>query len=123
MPRPSRWGRHAGCSGRSCRHATAVPCGSRPTARRAAMRARSALVVANDEYADPGLARLRSPGQDAAALAEVLGDPDVGQFDVEIVRNGSVQLLRERLDEFFGSAGPGDELLVHFSCFSLKAAT
>jgi hypothetical protein len=84
------------------------------------MGARSALVVANDEYADPGLARLRSPGQDAAALAEVLGDPDVGQFDVEIVRNGSVQLLRERLDEFFGSAGPGDELLVHFSCHGLK---
>ena len=82
--------------------------------------ARKALVVANDDYRDPGLQALRSPGQDAAALTEVLGDAAIGQFDVTVVRNAQVQELREQLDSFFSGAGPTDELLVHFSCHGLK---
>jgi len=82
--------------------------------------ARRALVVANDDYRDPGLRALRSPGQDAAALTEVLGDPAIGQFDVTVVRNAEVQELREQLDSFFSGAGRTDELLVHFSCHGLK---
>jgi hypothetical protein len=84
------------------------------------MGTRRALVVANDEYADPGLQRLRAPGHDAEALSACLGDPAVGDFDVTVVRNGSVQQLRETLEEFFGAAGRDDELLVHFSCHGLK---
>jgi hypothetical protein len=81
---------------------------------------RRALVVANDEYRDPGLQSLRSPATDAAALADVLGDPDVGQFDLSVVRNATVQELREQLDQFFSTANRDDELLVHFSCHGLK---
>lgn len=81
---------------------------------------RSALVVANDVYLDPGLQQLRSPGQDAAALSEVLGDPAIGQFELTVVRNARVQELREKLDEFFSAAARSDELLVHFSCHGLK---
>ena len=84
------------------------------------MGTRRALVVANDEYRDPGLQSLRSPATDAAALAEVLGDPDIGQFDLNVVRNANVQELREQLDRFFGTASREDELLVHFSCHGLK---
>ncbi|GAB2576279.1 caspase, EACC1-associated type [Kribbella endophytica] len=84
------------------------------------MGTRRALVVANDEYRDPGLQSLRSPATDAAALAEVLGDPDIGQFDLNVVRNANVQELREQLDRFFGTASRDDELLVHFSCHGLK---
>ncbi len=84
------------------------------------MGTRRALVVANDKYRDPGLQSLRSPATDAAALAEVLGDPDVGQFDLSVVRNANVQELREQLDRFFGTASRDDELLVHFSCHGLK---
>src|SRR5262245_27525865 len=83
-------------------------------------RMRRALVVANDEYADAGLAQLRSPAQDASALADVLGDLDIGGFEVRVVRNSPVQDVREQLDEFFSDAGSGDELLVHFSCHGLK---
>lgn len=84
------------------------------------MSTRRALVVANDEYDDTGLQSLRSPVTDAAALADVLGDPDIGQFELSVVRNATVQELREKLDTFFGSAGRADELLVHFSCHGLK---
>lgn len=84
------------------------------------MGTRRALVVANDEYEDNGLQSLRSPATDATALADVLGDPDIGQFELSVVRNATVQELREQLDTFFGSAGRADELLVHFSCHGLK---
>ncbi len=84
------------------------------------MGTRRALVVANDDYADTGLQSLRSPATDAAALADVLGDPDIGGFTLSVVRNASVQSLREELDRFFGSAARDDELLVHFSCHGLK---
>ena len=48
---------------------------------------RLALIVATDEYHDPGLKQLRAPGTDAEALAAVLRDPERGEFEVDIVRN------------------------------------
>jgi hypothetical protein len=36
---------------------------------------RVALVIANDQYADPRLRRLVAPAQDAAALADALISP------------------------------------------------
>jgi hypothetical protein len=87
------------------------------------MNARRALVVANDDYADGGLQQLRAPARDAEALTGVLADPAVGGFAVTVVRNGTVQQLRETVEEFFGRAGREDELLVHFSCHGLKDET
>jgi hypothetical protein len=49
--------------------------------------ARSALIVATDEYADPKLRELRTPADDAAALARVLGEDEIGAFDVELCMN------------------------------------
>jgi hypothetical protein len=43
---------------------------------------RSALLVANAVYRDSALSGLRSPVQDIRALAQVLGDPQIGGFDV-----------------------------------------
>ncbi|TWD80944.1 caspase domain-containing protein [Kribbella amoyensis] len=82
--------------------------------------ARKALVVATDEYLDTGLRQLRSPGRDAVALTEVLGDPAIGAFTVTVLRNAGIQELREQLDAFFSTADRHDELLVHFSCHGLK---
>ncbi len=49
--------------------------------------ARSALIIGGDDYADPGLARLRAPASDARALAHVLQDPAIGGFDVRTLLN------------------------------------
>jgi hypothetical protein len=62
---------------------------------------RCALVVANDQYDDPGLRRLIAPAQDAAALAEVLADPSVGGFEVRVLHNESAQEIRFAVEDFF----------------------
>ncbi|HEY3511254.1 MAG TPA: caspase family protein, partial [Kribbella sp.] len=84
---------------------------------------RVALVVANDQYDDPGLRRLVAPAQDAAALAEVLADPAVGGFEVEVLRNASAQAIRVAVEDFFADRVPEDLLLLHFSCHGLKNAS
>jgi hypothetical protein len=43
---------------------------------------RRALLVAADEYVDPALTRLRAPVGDVTALAEVLGEAMLGDFEV-----------------------------------------
>ncbi|WP_165555668.1 caspase, EACC1-associated type [Kribbella pittospori] len=81
---------------------------------------RVALVVANDQYDDPGLRRLVAPAQDAAALAEVLADPSVGGFEVQVLHNESAQEIRFAVEDFFADRAPEDLLLLHFSCHGLK---
>ncbi|MFI6830623.1 caspase family protein [Kribbella sp. NPDC050241] len=81
---------------------------------------RVALVIANDQYDDPGLRRLVAPAQDAAALAEVLADPSVGGFAVQVLHNESAQEIRFAVEDFFADRVPEDLLLLHFSCHGLK---
>ena len=83
---------------------------------------RHALVVANDEYDDAGLRRLVAPAQDAMALAEALGDPSVGAFEVQVLHNRSAQEIRFAVEDFFADRAPEDLLLLHFSCHGLKNA-
>ncbi|WP_052809467.1 caspase, EACC1-associated type [Streptomonospora alba] len=82
--------------------------------------ARRALIIAQDTYEDPGLTQLRSPAQDTIALAEVLGDPEVGGFDVTVVHNDPSPVVAGRVEEFFAEGRREDALLLHFSCHGLK---
>jgi hypothetical protein len=81
---------------------------------------RYALIVATDEYKDPKLNRLRTPATDAAALADVLGDPEIGDFEVQLATNEPDHMLRRRIAAFFGDRRRDDLLLLHFSCHGLK---
>lgn len=81
---------------------------------------RSALIIATDRYAHPGLRDLRAPAADADALSGVLGDPRIGNFRVEVARNEPAHALQARIEDLFRQAMPGDVLLVHFSCHGLK---
>ncbi|MFE5756893.1 caspase domain-containing protein [Streptomyces massasporeus] len=82
---------------------------------------RHALIIANDRYADQGLKKLKAPAQDAAALERVLHDPQIGDFEVEVVHNASADLMRRRIQSFFNDRRRADTLLVHFSCHGLKS--
>jgi Caspase domain len=84
------------------------------------MPGRYALIVATDEYGDPKLNRLRTPAMDAAALAGVLGDPEIGDFEVQLATNEPDHMLRRRIAAFFGDRKRDDLLLLHFSCHGLK---
>jgi hypothetical protein len=81
---------------------------------------RSALIVANDSYTDPGLSRLRAPDSDAQALARVLRDPDIGDFEVRVLLNEPAHEVNLAVEEFFADRRPDDLLLVHFSCHGVK---
>jgi hypothetical protein len=82
---------------------------------------RHALIIANDRYTDQGLKKLRAPAQDAAALERVLHDPQIGDFEVQVVHNASADLMRRRIQSFFNDRRRSDTLLLHFSCHGLKS--
>jgi streptogramin lyase len=81
---------------------------------------RDALIIATGAYADPELRRLRAPAQDARALAEVLGDPAIGNFAVQRIVDQPAHLLRRAIERFLADRHLDDLLLLHLSCHGIK---
>jgi|GEM_PF-5642955 len=81
---------------------------------------REALIVAADRYEDPRLSALNAPAQDAEGLAHVLGDPNVGNFEVGVSLNEPDHIVRRKLSTFFSDRSRDDLLLLHVSCHGLK---
>lgn len=81
---------------------------------------RSALIVATQTYEDAGLTRLQAPAADAQALADVLADPAIGDFDVTTLVDKRAHEVSRAVAEFFHERRPDDLLLLHFSCHGLK---
>jgi hypothetical protein len=82
---------------------------------------RKALIVANDQYENEGLRHLLSPAADADALGRVLGDPQIGGFDVRVIRNEPAHVIGTHIEDLFSEGRPDDVLLLHFSCHGLKS--
>ncbi len=82
---------------------------------------RRALIVANDEYEHEGMKRLRAPAADAEALGRVLGDPQIGAFDVRVVHNEPAHVVQQEIEDVFSESRPEDVILLHFSCHGLKS--
>src|SRR5262249_33363355 len=83
---------------------------------------RKALIVATGSYQDPKLSQLRAPAADADRLADVLRDPSIGDFEVDIAIDDDERSLRRRLARFFAAADRDDVVLAHFSCHGVKDA-
>lgn len=81
---------------------------------------RSALIVASNEYQDPGLTELQAPTADADALTAVLSDPEIGGFEVRTLLNEPAHVVNEAVEEFLSDRSPDDLLLLHFSCHGIK---
>ncbi|RSD23715.1 caspase, EACC1-associated type [Amycolatopsis eburnea] len=81
---------------------------------------RRALIVANGEYDNAGLQRLGSPAADADALAGVLADRAISDFDVRVVRNETAHVVQAEIEDLCAEGRPDDVLLLHFSCHGLK---
>ena len=82
---------------------------------------RRALVVATDTYDHAALGQLRSAAADAVALSEVLGDPEVGGFEVDVVRNAASHEVQAHIEDLFADSGRDDLVLLHFSGHGLKS--
>ena len=82
---------------------------------------RKALIIANDEYEQEALRNLLAPAADAEALGRVLGDPQIGDFAVQVVRNEPAHVIQAQIEELFSESRPDDVLLLHFSGHGLKS--
>jgi uncharacterized integral membrane protein len=82
---------------------------------------RKALVVANDAYEQDALRNLLAPAADAEALRQVLADPQIGDFAVQVVRNEPSHVIQAQIEDLFSDSRPDDVLLMHFSGHGLKS--
>ena len=82
---------------------------------------RQALIVASDQYEQDDLQNLAAPAADAEALANVLGDPQIGDFNVRVVRNEPAHVVQAQIEDLLTEGRPDDVLLLHFSCHGLKS--
>jgi enoyl-CoA hydratase/carnithine racemase len=79
------------------------------------------LIVANKEHEQEALSNLLAPGADAEALGRVLGDAQIGDFSVQVVRNKPSYVIEARIEDLFSESRPDDLLLLHFSGHGLKS--
>ncbi|NOH02307.1 MAG: hypothetical protein HND47_10300 [Chloroflexi bacterium] len=80
------------------------------------MSGKYALIIANTEYQDSGLAQLTTPGRDAEEFARVLLDKNICAFDnVQVTLNQPEYVVREAIDDFFNNKKPDDLLVLYFS--------
>ncbi len=80
------------------------------------MSQRLALLIGNNEYHDPSLAKLVSPPQDVSQLGELLRDPQIGGFDrVDALENQPFAAVRRSIASFFNNNKRDDLLMLYFS--------
>jgi len=82
---------------------------------------RLALIVASSHYTDKTLQQLLAPGQDAAALARVLADPAIGQFETKQLIDRPSYEVRREIEAFFANRKRDDLVLVYFSGHGIKS--
>jgi len=75
---------------------------------------RTALLIQNSEYADPGIARLPRAQADLGTLSDALSSPEAGGFEVALLLNKHVQTLREQIARLFQDREEEDIVLVHY---------
>ncbi|BFO16401.1 hypothetical protein SHKM778_27890 [Streptomyces sp. KM77-8] len=81
---------------------------------------RYALLVATGTYDKQPLRQLRSPARDAQALADVLEDSRIGDFEVGMVVDAPHHEVALAIEHFFQDRRRDDVLLLHISCHGLK---
>lgn len=84
------------------------------------MPARIALIVANGEFRDSNLSKLVKPSGDAKALAEVLGDSELGDFQVTTLVDKTAQVLRSQIARLYKGRKRGDLLLLYYSGHGIR---
>jgi formylglycine-generating enzyme required for sulfatase activity len=81
---------------------------------------RLALIIANSEFNDPKLALLATPSRDAEALAQVLRDPAIGNFDVTLLVNKTLMEVRRKIARVYQCKRKDDLVLLYYSGHGIK---
>jgi uncharacterized protein YciU (UPF0263 family) len=80
-----------------------------------------ALIIANTDYQDRGLAKLTAPGKDAQDFARILRDPQFTAFDdVQVLLNERDDKIRRAIARFMSGRKPEDLLLLYFSGHGIR---
>jgi hypothetical protein len=79
-----------------------------------------ALLIANEQYMDSALSPLSSPVSDAQAFAQVLHEPSVGDFSVDIHVNANLRDSRIAIDKLYSQVGREDLVMLHLSGHGLR---
>ena len=83
---------------------------------------RLALIIANSDFEDEKLCRLKTPTRDAEALAEVLGNPDIGDFDVTLLMDEEEREIRREIAWLYYRRKRSDLLLLYYSGHGIRDA-
>jgi uncharacterized caspase-like protein len=79
-------------------------------------RRREALLVGVEAYDDERIPNLAAPVRDVENLADVLGDPEIGAYEIhEVLRNPTEVELRREIGRFFHGRASDDSLLFYFA--------
>ncbi|HLF88127.1 MAG TPA: caspase family protein, partial [Anaerolineales bacterium] len=81
---------------------------------------RLALIVASSQFDDKDLNQLIAPAEDAEELARVLGDPVIGNFEVQTLINRSRDEVGKVIEAFFQDRRRDDLLLFYYSGHGIK---
>lgn len=77
---------------------------------------RLALIIANYDFDDKRLQKLKSPAKDAESLGQILKNSEIGNFDdVNFQINKTSSALRKEINLFFSKKLPDDVLLFYYS--------
>ncbi|MFC9612335.1 caspase family protein [Streptomyces sp. NPDC056938] len=81
-----------------------------------------ALILVNQHYSDPRFTELPGASADAEQLKDVLGNPEIGGFEVMPDPGKTARAWNSAIQRFFAGARPEDLLLLHLSCHGRKNA-
>lgn len=81
---------------------------------------RRALLIATDNYSDKTFHRLRTPRSDADALAAVLTDPAIGDYEVDALHNPPAHEASLAIEDLFAAARLDDLVLLYISGHGIK---
>jgi len=81
---------------------------------------RFALVIATSTYDHPEYHDLPATAQDATAMRDMLGDPDICAFEVQTLVDRTAPEIRIAINKVFNERRAGDLVLVYFSGHGVK---
>jgi hypothetical protein len=88
--------------------------------RSSAWDSRYALVMATSTYEDQAFSELRAPVHDAADLADVLGDSEIGGFAVVNVTDPTSRRAKIAIQEFLSGRLVDDMVVIYLSCHGIR---
>ncbi len=81
---------------------------------------RSALLISAGSFEDAQLQQLRSPKTDSRALVDVLADPAIGDYNVQLLEDQTNQDTLRAVEKFFREAQRDDLYVLYFAGHGLK---